>query len=63
VSLSAALGETLRVVGKGRKERLVLPVVRAAIADYLAACPYDPGPDGPLFLGALGEALDPAING
>ncbi len=59
----APLGETLRVVGKGRKERLVpvLPVVRAALADYLAACPYDPGPDGPLFLGARGKALDPAI--
>ena len=59
----APKGETLRVVGKGRKERLVpvLPVVRAAIADYLAACPYDPGADGPLFLGARGKALDPAI--
>ena len=59
----APVGETLRVVGKGRKERLVpvLPVVRAAVADYLAACPYDPGLDGPLFLGARGKALDPAI--
>ena len=59
----APLGETLRVVGKGRKERLVpvLPIVRAAIADYLASCPYDPGPYGPLFLGARGGALDPAI--
>jgi len=59
----APVGETLRVVGKGRKERLVpvLPVVRAAVADYLGACPYDPGPDGPLFLGARGKALDPAI--
>ena len=57
------LGETLRVVGKGQKERLVpvLPIVREAIADYLAACPHDPGPDGSLFLGVRGKKLDPAI--
>ena len=56
-------GETLRVLGKGQKERLVpvLPIVREAMADYLAACPHDPGPDGPLFLGTRGGALDPAI--
>ena len=56
-------GETMRVLGKGRKERLVpvLPIVREVIADYLAACPHDPGPDGPLFLGTRGKRLDPAI--
>ena len=59
----APQGETLRVLGKGRKERLVpvLPIVREAIATYLSACPYDPGPSGALFLGARGGALDPAI--
>ena len=59
----APLGETLRVIGKGQKERLVpvLPVVREAVADYLAACPHDPGPDGPLFLGTVGKKLDPTI--
>jgi integrase/recombinase XerC len=59
----APAGDALRVIGKGRKERVVpvLPAVREAIAVYLAACPYDPGPSGPLFLGARGKALDPAI--
>jgi integrase/recombinase XerC len=59
----APFGETLRVIGKGQKERLVpvLPIVREAIADYLAACPHDPGPDGALFLGTRRAALDPAI--
>jgi integrase/recombinase XerC len=59
----APRGDTLRVTGKGNKERIVpvLPAVREAIAAYLAACPYDPGPGGPLFLGARGGALDPAV--
>ena len=50
-------GDAMTVTGKGQKQRLVpvLPVVRAAIEDYLAACPYAVGPDGvgedgPLFL-------------
>ena len=55
--------QSLRVLGKGRKERLVplLPVVTEAIADYLAACPYAVPPEGPLFLGARGGALGPRI--
>ncbi|HEY6335306.1 MAG TPA: tyrosine-type recombinase/integrase, partial [Alphaproteobacteria bacterium] len=59
----APKGDAMRVVGKGRKERVVpvLPVVRDAIADYLAACPYEPGPSGALFLGARGGPLDPAV--
>ncbi len=54
---------TLRILGKGRKERLVpvLPVVAQAIAEYLVLCPYEPGPQGPLFLGARGKALSPRI--
>src|SRR4029079_4435810 len=39
----------------------VLPVVRAAIADYIARCPHQPGGDGPLFLGAQGARLPPEI--
>ena len=37
------------ITGKGRKQRVVpvLPAVAAAIADYLAACPYDGDGDGP----------------
>jgi integrase/recombinase XerC len=56
-------GDALRVLGKGGKERIVpvLPAVAAAIAAYLAACPYRPGPDAPLFLGARGDRLNPRI--
>ena len=39
----------------------VLPVVAAAIADYLELCPYRPGQDGPLFVGARGGPLNPRI--
>jgi len=55
--------ETLRIVGKGGKERLVpvLPAVAEAIDDYLRLCPYTPGPEAPLFLGARGERLNPRI--
>jgi integrase/recombinase XerC len=52
----------LRIRGKGGKERLVpvLPAVRAAVAAWLAQHP-DPRPDRPLFLGARGGRLDPAV--
>lgn len=54
---------TLTVVGKGRKTRAVpiLPAVAEAVAAYVAACPYDPGPDGTLFLGARGGPLHPRL--
>jgi integrase/recombinase XerC len=57
----APLGEVLRVIGKGRKERLipVLPAVRQPILDYLALCPYPLAKDGPLFVGARGGPLNP----
>lgn len=54
--------DALRVRGKGNKERVVpvLPAVRAAIADYLKH--RGPGaPDEPLFIGARGKRLDPAV--
>lgn len=55
--------ETLRVLGKGSKERMVpvLPVTQAAVARYLDLCPYPLTPEGPLFLGAKGGALSPRI--
>jgi len=52
----------LRVIGKGSKQRIVpvLPVVRAAMAAWLAHHP-DKAADAPLFLGVRGARLDPAV--
>ncbi|BBK34156.1 tyrosine recombinase XerC [Allostella humosa] len=60
---TAPLGEALTVVGKGRKERRVpvLPAVRAAMVEYVRLCPWKAAADGPLFLGARGGALQPAV--
>lgn len=56
------LEAALTVVGKGNKQRIipVLPVVREALAAYLAACPYN-ARLGPVFLGARGRRLNPAV--
>ncbi len=56
-------GESLRITGKGGKQRQVpvLPVVNDAIADYIAACPHKLAPDGPLFVGVRGGRLNPRI--
>jgi integrase/recombinase XerC len=53
------LGETLRVTGKGGKQRVVpvLPVVREAVAHYAAQCPWPLGRAEPLFRGAKGGPL------
>jgi integrase/recombinase XerC len=54
--------ESLRVTGKGGKARIVpvLPVVREAMAAWLA---HRPGvePDAPLFTGVRGARLDPGV--
>ncbi len=57
------LGDTLRVTGKRARTRIVplLPAVRTAVEDYAAACPYALTPEAPLFRGAKGGALSPAI--
>jgi len=59
----APTGDTLRITGKGRKQRIVpvLPVVRDAIRDYVRACPHALTVDGPLFVGVRGGALRPEI--
>jgi integrase/recombinase XerC len=68
LSLRAAdhpLSDVLRIRGKGGKERLVpvIPVTRAAVADYVRLCPFalaaEPG--GPLFRGARGGPLNPRL--
>ncbi len=55
--------DTIRIVGKGDKERLVpiLPIIIEAIETYLAQCPYPIEPDDRLFLGVRGGPLSPRI--
>jgi integrase/recombinase XerC len=57
------LPETLRIMGKGGKERLVpvLPAARAAVARYVALCPFDLDRSAPLFRGARGGPLNPRL--
>ncbi len=56
------LGETLVLTGKGNKQRVVplLDTVRDAIHDYAEQCPFI-DTTGPLFRGARGGRLNPAI--
>ncbi|MCW1381652.1 tyrosine recombinase XerC [Novosphingobium sp. KCTC 2891] len=53
------LGETLVVTGKGQRQRVVpiLPIVRAAVADYAEKVPWLLKRDEPLFRGAKGGPL------
>lgn len=55
--------DSLIVTGKGNKTRMVpvLPQVTKAIADYVALCPFETPPNGPLFVGASGKPLSPRI--
>ena len=59
----AADRDTLRITGKGGKERLVpvLPVTIGAIARYQSLCPYPKAADEPLFSGAKGGPLRPRL--
>jgi integrase/recombinase XerC len=55
-------GTGLRVLGKGRKERVVpvLPAVEAAVAEWLRQRgPAEPS--APLFIGAKGDRLNPGV--
>ncbi|WP_417458800.1 tyrosine recombinase XerC [Kordiimonas sp.] len=54
-------GETMRIVGKREKERIVpvLPAVKDAIKTYRKLCPYALKADGPLFVGKRGARLNP----
>ena len=55
----APLGDSLLILGKGRKERVVpvLPVLRAAIDDYVSVCPFKPSPQSALFLSRRGKPM------
>ncbi len=57
----APLGDSLRIVGKGSKTRIVpvLPQVREAVDAYLALLPFGLGPDDALFRAKRGGALSP----
>jgi integrase/recombinase XerC len=57
------LGETIRVTGKRGKTRIVplLPELRDAIDRYAAQVPFALEPEEPLFRGAKGGPLSPAI--
>ena len=59
----APLPETLRIRGKGGRERIVpaLPAARRAVDDYLRLCPWPQEAAEPLFRGARGGPLGPRI--
>lgn len=55
--------DTLRIVGKGQKTRMVpiIAPVQQAIGEYIALCPLPLPANGPLFVGARGGPLSPRI--
>ena len=57
------LGQSLRIHGKGGKERLVplLPAARDAIARYLRLCPHPMRRGAALFRGQRGGPLNPRL--
>lgn len=54
---------TLRITGKGGKTRMVplLAVIIESVETYKKLCPYILSPDKPMFRGARGGTLQPAI--
>jgi integrase/recombinase XerC len=57
------IGTSLRILGKGGKERIVpvIPAARRAMQSYLAACPFEPEADAPVFRGTRGGPLSPRL--
>ena len=55
--------KTVRVNGKGGKTRLVpvLPIVGESIERYLQLCPFDIPVNEPIFRGARGGVVQPAV--
>ena len=56
-------GGTLRILGKGGKERIVpmLQIIKEAVDDYKDYCPYEIKDNANLFLGARGGDLNPGV--
>ena len=56
-------GDTLRITGKGNKQRIVplLPRVREALDAYLAERPDGAPAASPLFIGVRGQRLNPGV--
>ncbi|HKO71651.1 MAG TPA: tyrosine recombinase XerC [Bradyrhizobium sp.] len=56
-------GDVLVVTGKGNKTRMVpvLQNVLQLVQDYVAMCPHQLPPEGPIFVGARGGPLSPRI--
>ena len=54
---------TLRVIGKGNKERIVpvLPVISGAISTYRKSCPHAITAETPLFFGSRGARLNAGV--
>jgi len=61
-AMALEANSSLTVIGKGSKTRVVpvLPAVRSAIEAWLVLHP-NRGADSPLFIGARGKRLDPAV--
>jgi len=59
----APLRDAMRIVGKGKKERVVpvLPIVADAVDAYVALCPFELPADGPLFIGVRGKRLNAGV--
>jgi integrase/recombinase XerC len=55
------LPSSLRILGKGGKERVVpvVPAARVAVAEYTRQCPHDLAPGDPLFRAVRGGPLAP----
>ena len=61
--LASSADRVLRITGKGGKTRIVpvLPAAFEAVAHYRRLCPYHLAVDRPLFRGARGGPLAPAV--
>lgn len=57
------LGETLTVIGKGNKQRVVplVPLIRESIDEYVRQCPWSISRDDPLFRGTKGGPLSQGV--